>query len=223
MASFAHADEFTLLADESTDEANREQLDVYGMWISERVMSIHYLGIVQLTKCDAESITDAITGFFKAKGLEMEKLRFMAFDGCNTMSGRNTGVQRRLVHLAPLAKYVRCRNHLLALCLVHLLKTNTLLKEVDAGLLSLWKLFEFSPKKLAVLKQAQSVYGETALLILKAAPTRWLSHGKACARLNNRYQPIVEALVCMKIHPNLMYLVLEVFYFAKMSLVLFWH
>lgn len=83
--------------------------------------------------------------------------------------------------------FVNCRNHRLALCLVHLIKRYPVLQEIDSTLLALWNLFEFSPQKLAVFKHIQSVYGKEPLTILRAATTRWLSHLHAPSRFISRY------------------------------------
>lgn len=49
-------------------------------------------------------------------------------------------LQRRIRHESPFALYVNCRNHRLALCLVHLIKKYPVLQEIDSLLISLWKL-----------------------------------------------------------------------------------
>lgn len=82
----------------------------------------------------------------------------------------------------------------MALCLVHLLKEYPLLQEVDSTLLGLWKLFEYSPKKLCVFKRVQEVYGQKPLVLIRAATTRWLTHLHACLRVCERFGSIVNAL-----------------------------
>lgn len=98
-----------------------------------------------------------------------------------------SGLQRGIRHESPLALFVNCRNHWLALCLVHLIKRYPVLQEIDSTLLALLNLFEFSPQKLAVFKHIQSVYGKEPLTILRAATTRWLSHLHASSRFISRY------------------------------------
>ncbi|XP_061179464.1 uncharacterized protein LOC133188092 [Saccostrea echinata] len=138
--------EFSLLADESTDIANRSQLCVMARYgNSDGEIATHFLGFVNLTKGTAEAIMEAIKSFLLAKNIDMAKIRFIALDGCNTMSGEHKGLQRRIRHESPFALFVNCRNHRLALCLVHLIKRYPVLQEIDSTLLALWKLFEFSP------------------------------------------------------------------------------
>lgn len=104
------------------------------------------------------------------------------------------GVQQRIRHENQFALYINCRNHRLALCMTHLIKRFPLLQDVDSLLLSLWKLFEFSPQKTAVFKHIQMVYGKEQLTVVRAATTRWLSHLQASARFISRYVCIVDTL-----------------------------
>ncbi|XP_078327996.1 zinc finger MYM-type protein 1-like [Crassostrea virginica] len=187
--------EFALLADESTDMANRSQLSVMARFSrSDNTISTHFLGFVNLDKGTSEAVMEALKSFLLAKGIEIGKVRFVALDGCNTMSGEHKGLQRRIRHESPFSLYINCRNHRLALCLAHLIKKYPILQEIDASLLSLWKLFEFSPQKMAVFKNMQSVYGKEPLTILRAATTRWLSHLHASARFVSRYTCILDTL-----------------------------
>jgi hypothetical protein len=42
--------------------------------------------------------------------------------------------------------------------------------------------------------EVQEAYNMTKLTFLRAAATRWLSHGRACSRLLDRYEPIIDAI-----------------------------
>lgn len=119
-------------------------------------------------------------------------MRFNGFDGINTMSREISGLQRRFRHLVPHTKYVNCRNHRLALAFVHLLTKHKSLAATDAVILAVWKLMKYSSVKASVLGAAQEAISK--LKLLKAAPTRWLSHGEASKRLVSRFIPLVDAL-----------------------------
>lgn len=116
-------------------------------------------------------------------------MQFNGFDGTNTISGEISGLQRRFRHLVPHSKYINCRNHRLALVFVHLLPKYKPLMDTDAVIISLWELMKYS-----TVKAAQTATGEKNLKLLKAAPTRWLSHGDASKRLVSRFQSLVDAL-----------------------------
>ena len=65
-----------------------------------------------------------------------------------------------------------------------------LLLDFDSVLLGLWKMFHYSPKKGSVLESMQEVYGKKPLKILKAATTRWLTHGRSSQRVLDRFLEI---------------------------------
>lgn len=190
-------DHFSLLADESTDESQREQLGLIARYKIKGVPGFkeEYLGLINLAATNAESITTAIENFMIAKNIDLINCLFLALDGTNTMSGDISGVQRRIRHLSPHSIYINCRNHRLALIFKHLLKKYDILQDVDSLLISLWKLFHYSPAKQQVFKDIQAeVYCVSILKTLKVSVTRWLSHGLACERVINRYQQLVETL-----------------------------
>lgn len=143
------SDFFTLLADESTDGAQHEQLGIIVRYKIRNDPSTKekYVGVVNLGCTNAEAITSAIEKICIAKGIDLTKCLFIALDGTNVMSGEYSGVQRRIKQHSPHCIYINCRNHRLALVFVHLLKKYDALQSVDAVLISLWKLFHYSPKK----------------------------------------------------------------------------
>ena len=185
---------FALLADESTDKANRSQLAIYCRWNDNGTVSDHFMGLIEMGRTRAEDFMRAIQTFFVAKGVDIRNVRFMGFDGCATMSGTHKGLQRRMTNASPYAVYINCRNHRLALCLKHLTKTYPLLCDVDNTLMSLYNLFEYSPQKMSVFLSMQEVYGQRPLVLVKASMTRWLSHLHASVRFIDRYEALLDTL-----------------------------
>ena len=105
-----------------------------------------------------------------------------------------TGLQRRFRHVVPHQIYINCRNHKLALCIKHLIKSFPVIDIIDGVLLGIWKLFHYSPKKYALFMTVQETYGLKHLPVIRAATTRWLSHGKACVRIIERFVQVNDTL-----------------------------
>ena len=61
-------------------------------------------------------------------------------------------------------------------------------------------MFHFSPKKGAVLEKVQSIYSKRLLKILKAAVTRWLTHGRASQRILGFFKKLLETIdhICLE-------------------------
>lgn len=68
------------------------------------------------------------------------------------------------------------------------------LQKIDTLLLGLWKLFHYSSLNRHVFTTLQERYGKKVLQLVKAAVTRWLSHGAACRRCRERYVEVIESL-----------------------------
>ncbi|CAG2198702.1 unnamed protein product [Mytilus edulis] len=164
-----------ILADETCDEGNLEQFAIFGKFLYQGSTE-HFLGIVNFDNITAEGLMDTIYEFLLAKGIDIEKVMFVAFDGCNTMSGSVKGVQRLFRHQSVYSIYVNCRNHKLALCFKHVMKGYSILQETDASLVSFAKLFEYSAQKDNELRNIQEVKGENVLEPIKPLVTRWLTH-----------------------------------------------
>ena len=74
------------------------------------------------------------------------------------------------------------------------MKEYPLLTVVDETLLAIWKLFHYSPRRFAVFQNVQSAYEDKKITLIRAAATRWLSHGKATVRFIDRYGAILDTL-----------------------------
>lgn len=84
---------FALLADESTDEAQQEQLGLVAQYKAPGLAEIkeEYLRIINLSKTNAKSITSANEGFL-CKSVKMTNCLFLALDGANVMSEEFSGI-----------------------------------------------------------------------------------------------------------------------------------
>ena len=134
------ASDFSLLADETTDMADRAVLSVFIRYVDSDTCKVReeYLGLVEIIGSKgAEALCQKICEILIEKGIEVTQLRFHGLDGTNTMSGEISGLQRRLKHKVPHSKYVNCRNHRLSLVFVHLMPKFKNLSQVDANLLAI--------------------------------------------------------------------------------------
>ena len=141
-----------LYADESENSSHKESFSMFVTYycVADRKVKTSFLGIVNLHGKTAAQIMDTIKLFFMAKQITLKKVTFSVLDGTNSMSGKKTGLQRRIRHYSPHNIYINCRNHRLALCLPHLMKKPEfaeMLLDYDAVLFGTWKMFHYSPKK----------------------------------------------------------------------------
>ena len=63
-------------------------------------------------------------------------------------------------------------------------------------MLLIYKLFDNSPQKFAIFKDVQASYDVKELSMVRASSTRWLSHGRACERIIERYVQVGANISC---------------------------
>ena len=106
-----HAEHFSLMADECTDIATIEELSIFCRWEENGSPVEHFMEILPLKRCDAESIYSTLIEWLKKQGIQCRKMVGMGFDGASTFAGKHSGVQARLKKHAPRAIFVHCHCH----------------------------------------------------------------------------------------------------------------
>ena len=90
--------------------------------------------------------------------------------------------------------YIHCQNHRLALCFAHLIPKFPDFENFDSLLLNLYLFMKNGSVKQSIFEEIQQAYKLPSLKLIKAAVTRWLSHGQAGKRVLNRYETLVASL-----------------------------
>ena len=181
----------------------------------------YFSGFKDVDQTNAETISQALLQILvQIWGFDLTKLRGQGYDGCATMSGEISGVQRRIQDSFPEAKYfVYCKSHRLNLVIV-----NTCSSVVEAcnGMTILGKITRFVcgvSKRKAILKKKTQVQQddkdldfdllyerEDALfgaakrqkVMPKLAETRWTSMIVILSWLLVHYQSILNVLETIK-------------------------
>ena len=122
---------FSLIADESRDISNKEQLTCVLRWISTTDLSIHEdsLGMYELEKTDAETITASLKDILLRCNLTMGDCRWQAYDGAANMAGSGSEVAARISLENPPALYTHCGNHSLDLALHDCVKESKIISD----------------------------------------------------------------------------------------------
>ena len=94
----------------------------------------------------------------------------------NVNSGERNGLKRLLKHLIPLASWIGCGNHKVALCFKHLLPEFKSVFSADAALLALSKFFYFRPLALSFMENVADIYDKSLVTPVCPSVTRWSAH-----------------------------------------------
>ena len=110
---------FSLIADESRDISNKEQLTCVLRLISTTDLSVHedFLGMYELEKTNAEKIPTSLKDILLRCNLTLDDCRWQTYDGAANMAGSRNGVAARISSENPHALYIHCGNHTLDLAL----------------------------------------------------------------------------------------------------------
>ena len=202
---------FGLLVDDMSDVTSMEQMIVFVQYYSrkEEKVSVKFLRVenvlAEAVSADSETLTKLLCKTLEEDGLDIKKLSGMASDGAAVMLGSRNGVGKRMKEKSPNLIVIHCVCHRLALACADSNQELQYLKSVVDWLTQLWKLFEYSNKKLAAfiktqinlinLKLLGNVKKKTAKKLKKACKTRWLSTESSVKSAIENYSAIVQTLM----------------------------
>ncbi|MCG8044914.1 MAG: DUF4371 domain-containing protein [Candidatus Thiodiazotropha endolucinida] len=155
---------FAILADETTDKSNREQLVVCLRWIDENLkVNEDFVGLYSIDDTKADTIAHAIKDVLVRLNISMLKCRGQTYDGASSMAGRKTGVQARIKQEERRALFNHCHGHLINLACADNVKSSKTIADALDTALEITKLVKDSPQrdtKLEKIRQAATNDGE---------------------------------------------------------------
>ncbi|WAR15708.1 ZN862-like protein [Mya arenaria] len=160
----------------------------------------------EFDSANAQAITQIIIKTLTDFELETSRLAFFVSDGASVMTGRKNGVAAKLgAEVNSDMISIHCICHRLALACTDTLEEAAYFKQVQLFLVQLWKLFENSPKKLAVYFKAQTNIKslqfttdksrvKASRRLKKTCQTRWLSFNSSVQAILKEYPAVLQAL-----------------------------
>ena len=195
---------FSIISDESRDISNKEQLTCVLRWVSTTDLSVHedFLGMYQLEKTDAETITSSLKDILLRCNLKTEDLRWQTYDGAANMAGCLNGVAARISSENPRALYVHCANHSLDLALKDCTKASKIIRDSLDSVQDLAVFIRSSPTRMAQYQHIASDLEDTLSnnnTQVKSphllCPTRWTVRTKAISAIINNYEVLYTTIL----------------------------
>ena len=185
---------YSIIADESRDASNKEQMTCVLRWLTDDMqIQEDFVGMYQLSKTDAESITSAIKDILIRCNMDSSNCRWQGYDGAATMSGALQGVAARLNAECPSALYLHCANHCLDLALQGSSKHNVYVRNTIDFVQELSVFIKSSPKRMEEYKQIAKNYEESENIHM-LCPTRWTIRTRSLSAVINSYKAIYDTL-----------------------------
>ncbi|XP_071146049.1 zinc finger protein 862-like [Mytilus edulis] len=153
---------------------------------------------------NSQTLFDVLCMKLNELQMDVKKISGLCTDGASVMVGKKDGLASKLKKENSSLIAVHCICHRLALACTD---TNVKLKSignVEQIMLQLWKLFHYSPKKMALfLKHLQnyrnliintSIEEKCCKILKKACKTRWLSFDASIQAVWEELVPVVQTL-----------------------------
>jgi len=96
---------FTLIADETTEIATKEQLSICLRYYDEKSFKINedFIKFIDIVDLTGEGLSKTLVKELQNLDLDIANCRGQAYDGGSNMSGKYQGVQARILQIQPLA------------------------------------------------------------------------------------------------------------------------
>ena len=121
---------YTIMADETTDITNKEQVTLVLRWMDDSNFEVHkeFIGLYEVESITSDSIVSVVKDTLIRLNLSLSKARGQCYDGASNMSGIRNGVATQLCKEEPRAVYTHCYGHALNLAVSDAIKGSKVMK-----------------------------------------------------------------------------------------------
>jgi hypothetical protein len=192
----------TVLADGSTDEATIEQEVVMVRYFDKGIGEIRtdFVAMMALEHAHADGVYAGIKGgldeLLKEKGEtpNHEQLGIIGgnFDGASVMMGARNGVKAKLAADYPWVVVIHCIAHKLELGVLDAVKEVPYLKEFEAHLKEVIKLYQFSPKRRRDVAKVAEEYNSVFRNFDDINKVRWVASKERAVKTMLLNLPVLD-------------------------------
>ena len=113
-ANIQNATFFTIMADETADDSNKEQLVICIQWVDDCfVIHEDVIGMHPLERTTAHQVVAILKNALLRMNLNIQRARGQCSDGAATMAGEKTGVATQIKTINGKCLYTHCYGHAL--------------------------------------------------------------------------------------------------------------
>ena len=192
-SSIQTAEFFSIMADETADISNQEQLVICIRWVDEELV-VHeaFIGLRPVAETNASTITDAIKSILVEMNLDIMNARGQCYDGASTMRGHRTGVVPAIKSINGKCLYTHCYGHALNLAVSDAIKGVKVLSDAFDTVKEICKLVGKSPQRDTHLKFVKTSRENEAKSVHAFCPTRWTVRGETCQSILENHSELLE-------------------------------
>ena len=140
---------FTIMADETTDASNREQVTIILRWVDDADFSVHeeFVGLYTVPWTDSNALASIIKDALVRLNLPLSKATGQCYDGAANMSGIRNGIAAQLSKGEAKAVYIHCYGHSLNVAAADTIKSSKVMKPALDTIHEISKLVKYSPHR----------------------------------------------------------------------------
>ena len=166
---------YSVIADEVTDVANKEQLSISVRYCLDCCVKEVFLDFVLVERITGRNIAEAILQKLSSWELCLSDLRGQCYDGSSNMAGAKSGCKALVQEQAPMALYTHCAAHQLNLSIVAACKVQAF-RNAESCIGEIARFFKFSPKRQCLFDKVMESMNPSpkAKKLKDACRTRWV-------------------------------------------------
>ena len=186
---------FSIIADETRDISNHEQLSICIRWVNSAYeVQEDLIGMVHVLSTTSATLTSAIKDVLIRCILPLNNCRGQAYDGAANMMGHLRGVATQLQSEQPLALKVHCFAHCLNLCLQDASRKSSPVRNALDIVMELSQLILYSPKRSLVFQHCKQDLSPGGSGLRPLCPTRWTVRTGSIDAVLRNYAAVLQAL-----------------------------
>ena len=184
---------FSIMADETTDKSNREQVVIVIRHVDENLL-VHeeFIGLSMVESLDATTLTGVIKDCLLRMNVALNKCRGQCYDGASNMSGTKSGVAKQISEDERRAVYTHCYGHALNLAAGDSIKRSKIMQDALDTAFEMSKLIKYSPKRDTMFEQIKKELAPDTPGFRVLCPTRWTVRADSLQSVVDNYSVLQE-------------------------------
>lgn len=184
---------FTIMADETTDKSNREQVVLVLRWVDDDLNTHEdFIGLYMVPSIDSDTLVSVIRDCLVRMNLTIANCRGQCYDGASSMSGAKTGVAKQISDKEKRAVYTHCYGHALNLAVGDSIKKSKIMRDALDTTFSISQLIKFSPKRDTLFEKLKNELAPETPGFRVLCPTRWTVRADSLESVLANYSVLQE-------------------------------